>query len=75
MARPGLQIDINLERPQSLGTVQLRSADGGLLESRPTQLRELLLEPDGEVRVVLSGKISGDTVALSLSKDGGAKKK
>lgn len=55
--------------------VQLRSAEGALLESRSTQLRELLLDPDGEVRVVLSGKISGDTVALSLSKDGGAKKK
>ena len=27
VARPGLQIDINLERPQSLGTVQLRSTD------------------------------------------------
>jgi choline dehydrogenase len=27
VARPGLQIDINLERPQSLGTVRLRSAD------------------------------------------------
>ena len=27
VARPGLQIDINLERPRSLGTVRLRSAD------------------------------------------------
>ena len=36
---------------------------------------DVLLDPGGEVRVVLSGKISGDTVALSLSKDGGAKKK
>ncbi|MGC6488269.1 MAG: hypothetical protein ACON4Z_11535 [Planctomycetota bacterium] len=55
--------------------VQLQNADGEVLEQTPARLRRLLSDPDAEVVVELSGRVSGGAVALSLSGDDNARSK
>ncbi len=51
--------------------VQLQNADGKVLEQQPARLRRLLSDPDAEVVVELSGRVSVAAVTLSLSEDEG----